>query len=124
MATRSASVIAGLALAGAIAGALLYDGTRADELSTICAPGYARARRAIPLSDYYRISQEAYRRAGIPWPNRHGYILDHRVPLCLGGTWDQSNLQIQTIADAAEKDRLEWRACREVCNGQLSIGAA
>lgn len=43
---------------------------------------------------------------------------------CLGGTWDQSNLQIQTIADAAEKDRLEWRACREVCNGKLSIGAA
>ena len=117
------SLLAGVVLVGASAALLVHDPVPADEVSTICQPGYARSQRIGP-ADYYPIARAAYDRAGIPWSERGGYRLDHRVPLCLGGTWDRSNLEIQTIADAAEKDRLEWRACERVCRGQLSIGTA
>lgn len=122
-ASRTASVIAGLALAGAICGALLYDGTRADELSTICAPGYARSHR-LPADRYYPIAEEAYRRAGVPWSERHTHILDHVVPLELGGGWSQDNLQVQTIGEASRKDALENRAHDLVCAHRVPLEVA
>lgn len=41
-----------------------------------------------------------------------GYIKDHIVPLCAGGADAVDNLQWQTEADAAAKDRREWAQCR------------
>lgn len=41
-----------------------------------------------------------------------GYIVDHLVPLCIGGTDHPSNLQWQTVADARVKDRAELAQCR------------
>lgn len=139
MTGRASSVLAGMVLAGALGALWLpdrlagYDGPRmaqsasaaaADDLrATICAPGYARSQR-LPPERYYPIAEEAYRRAGIPWSQRRGHILDHLVPLCLGGTWDQSNLQVQTIAAAAEKDRLEVATCKAYCAGEIDYGEA
>lgn len=93
------------------------------DVATICAPGYARAQR-LPPARYYPIARTVFARDGIPWLERHGWILDHRVPLCLGGGWDMGNLQLQRPAEAAAKDRIEVRACREVCAGRLSLDAA
>ncbi len=42
-----------------------------------------------------------------------GWIIDHIVPLCLGGADALNNLQWQTIADARTKDRSERAACRK-----------
>lgn len=99
--SRTTSFLAGFALVGALGAAVIAG---SHEEADICRPGYARSQR-LPASAYYPIAEEAYRRAGIPWEERHTHILDHIVPLCLGGTWDQANLQIQTIEAAAAKDR-------------------
>jgi hypothetical protein len=39
------------------------------------------------------------------------YELDHIVPLCMGGSNDRSNLQLQTWADAERKDKDEVALC-------------
>lgn len=41
-----------------------------------------------------------------------GYIKDHIRPLCAGGADSVDNLQWQSKADAAAKDKLEWAECR------------
>lgn len=41
-----------------------------------------------------------------------GWVRDHKVPLCAGGTDHPSNMQWQTVAAAKAKDRGEWRECR------------
>ncbi|HEY3295646.1 MAG TPA: hypothetical protein VGL38_09410 [bacterium] len=51
--------------------------------------------------------REAFRRAGVPWSQRHNYVVDHIVALENGGTNDISNLQIQTKEAAKAKDKLE-----------------
>jgi hypothetical protein len=38
-----------------------------------------------------------------------GYVRDHIVPLCRGGTDSVSNMQWQTIAEAKAKDRWECK---------------
>lgn len=41
-----------------------------------------------------------------------GYVVDHIKPLCAGGPDEPANMQWQTVKDAREKDREEWRTCR------------
>lgn len=41
-----------------------------------------------------------------------GHVVDHRVPLCLGGDDAPYNMQWQTESDGKEKDKDERRACR------------
>ncbi len=118
--SRTTSFLAGFALVGAL-GAAVVAGS--PEGADICRPGFARSQR-LSASAYYPIAEEAYRRAGIPWPERHTHILDHIRPLCLGGTWEQSNLQIQTTLAAAAKDRIEVATCRAYCEGLISMDEA
>ena len=42
-----------------------------------------------------------------------GYVVDHVVPLACGGVDRPSNMQWQTKADAAAKDRLERNGCEK-----------
>lgn len=54
-----------------------------------------------------------------------GLILDHVVPLEVGGSpGDPANFQLQTLADSLAKDALEHRARREVCSGRVSLEQA
>jgi hypothetical protein len=55
---------------------------------------------------------------------RHGFQRDHRVPLCLGGADDASNVWYQPIAEAEIKDRLEWATCEAYCRGDISLEQA
>jgi hypothetical protein len=48
------------------------------------------------------------------------YELDHIIPLCLGGSNNSSNLQLQPWAEARKKDELEVIACKAVRSGRLS----
>jgi hypothetical protein len=52
------------------------------------------------------------------------YELDHIVPLCMGGTNDRSNLQLQTWADADRKDIDEAALCDMVRSHILTCAEA
>src|SRR3954462_10488620 len=78
----------------------------------ICVPGYAREHR-MPYAESAAIKREIL-------PAGHSvseYELDHIVPLCMGGSNDRSNLQLQPWDEAKRKDVDEWRLCRAVCAG-------
>ena len=54
-----------------------------------------------------------------------GHVLDHIIPLALGGAArDASNLQLQTLADGKRKDRIEIKLQCLVCTGQVALGEA
>lgn len=62
-----------------------------------------RTQRNVPTS----VKKELFKRAGIPWSQRHNYVVDHIIALENGGTNDISNLQIQTKEAAKAKDKQE-----------------
>lgn len=104
-----------LALAAVLASASAMAQTPAD----ICVPGYAREHR-MPYAESAAIKRESL-------PAGHSvseYELDHIVPLCMGGTNDRSNLQLQPWDEAKRKDVDEWRLCRAVCAGWVSLDDA
>ena len=41
-----------------------------------------------------------------------GYVVDHVIPLCIGGADSVRNMQWQTDADGLAKDKIEWKQCR------------
>jgi hypothetical protein len=69
-------------------------------------------------------------RDGLPPGPHPNYEVDHRVPLCLGGSDDDANLwaqprrSIEPVWNAERKDELEARLCQLVCSGQLDLGSA
>lgn len=85
----------------------------------ICTPGYAAAHR---MSES---ESQSIKRSLLPAGHRmYEYELDHIIPLCLGGINDRSNLQMQPIDEAREKDKLERKACRMVCRGEIGLDEA
>lgn len=92
-----------LALAAAI---LNPDVTPENIHQTICLPHYAAAyRRAHPVKVK---------------PKR-GYVRDHKIPLSLGGSSDDSNIQYQTREESIWKDRAERELHADVCDGWLHL---
>lgn len=56
-------------------------------------------------------AKDAFKKAtGYP-KGRHGYVIDHIVPLACGGTDLPSNMQWQTAAAAKAKDKTERSGC-------------
>jgi hypothetical protein len=43
---------------------------------------------------------------------RHGYVVDHILPLGCGGADAPSNMQWQTVAEGKAKDKWERNGCR------------
>lgn len=41
-----------------------------------------------------------------------GYIVDHVIPLCAGGSDKPTNMQWQTLNEAKAKDKIERQHCR------------
>jgi hypothetical protein len=52
------------------------------------------------------------------------YELDHVIPLCMGGSNDRSNLQLQRWDEARRKDDDEWALCEMVHEGVLTCDEA
>jgi hypothetical protein len=63
-----------------------------------------------------------YDRLGIT--DRSCCVVDHVIPLELGGRNDLENLQVQDRKSAKEKDRVENFLAREVCLGAISLEEA
>lgn len=86
----------------------------------VCTPGYGRAHRHVT----YVLRDRIYDRDGLPRGARRRYVIDHRIPLEIGGNNDPSNLFAQTRSEASRKDRLENRLHSEVCSGRATLTAA
>lgn len=107
-------------IALALAAALLNPAvTPATVDRTICRPGWTRGIRP-PSSVTQR-----FERQHLPWgANPRAYVVDHRIPLSLGGHPGPANLQLQTVAAGKAKDRDERRLKSAVCHGRMSLGEA
>lgn len=70
----------------------------------------ARYRSASAIAEFKR--QQPCPSNGMPRGPCPGYIIDHVQPLCADGADHPRNMQWQTVVDAKEKDRDEWRTCR------------
>src|SRR5216684_7422473 len=81
--------------------------------AVVCAPSYARSQRLYDTDRdaYWRTVHTVLDAYHVAFADRHGYQIDHRVPLCLGGGNDARNQWPQPLAEAHEKDDLEWAAC-------------
>jgi cytochrome c-type biogenesis protein CcmH/NrfF len=104
--------------------ALNPDVTPETIAQTICVPGYTATVR--PGSSYVTgIKDKIGRDAGLPSDVAGAMILDHIVPLALGGHPRQpSNLQLQDVGESRRKDRIEVKLQCLVCSGQVPLGEA
>lgn len=68
--------------------------------------------------------RELFEAAGIPKDDRKNYVIDHKIPLELGGTNDGSNLQVQSRGEAKRKDRVENYLAEKVRHGEMSLPEA
>lgn len=76
----------------------------------VCQPGYAiAARHLLPHA-----RPQIYRAYGIPRGD-HSYVIDHRVPIELGGANTAANLWPQLKPEAADKDLIENALYAAVC---------
>lgn len=94
---------------------------------TICQAGYtATIRPPVTVTD--KIKTERMAAYGLTGRRPADYELDHLVPLELGGAPSSvANLWPELWAGpdgAHTKDKLENRLHREVCAGQITLGAA
>ncbi len=64
---------------------------------------------------------EAY---GIPFADRGGYVIDHKIPRELAGSDVRANLWPQRYGAAHVKDVRENALHRSVCAGTLTLAAA
>ena len=86
----------------------------------ICGPGYSKAHRHVT----YALRDRIYDRDGLPRGSRRGYVIDHRIPIEIGGSNDPSNLFAQPRSEAKRKDRLEDRLHSDVCSGHTTLADA
>jgi hypothetical protein len=89
----------------------------------ICTPGYATHRRHVTAFNRERSLVEY----GIPESERDKYVLDHLIPLELGGDNSLRNLWPEprdTTPNAADKDYLENDLHRLVCSGAIPLSDA
>lgn len=86
----------------------------------VCTLGFARRHRHVP----YRLRDAVYNRYGLRRGFRRGYVIDHLIPLELGGRNDLANLWPQPRVQSYRKDRDENRLHDAVCTGSESLADA
>ena len=86
--------------------------TESRRRAVVCVAGYATAVRSVSASR----KDSVYRRYHILPTERSRYVIDHLIPLGLGGSNRISNLFPQDTTSARQKDRLEKWARAAVCN--------
>jgi hypothetical protein len=94
--------------------------TQATIGATICRPGYTKTVRNVST----HVKHEVYVEYGIAEAARRRYVIDHLIPLEVGGGNDITNLWPELKADAAAKDVLEGQMHTAVCAGRVSLADA
>ena len=94
--------------------------TQADVASTICRRGYTSTVRNVATQTKHKV----YVAYGISRAAQRGYVIDHLVPLEVGGANGITNLWPETKTDAKAKDALENQMHAAVCAGTVSLAAA
>jgi hypothetical protein len=94
--------------------------TEATIGQTICARGYTSTVRNVSTQTKHRVYVE-YR---ISRSQQRNYVIDHLIPLEVGGANDITNLWPEPKADAKTKDKLENQLHARVCNGSISLADA
>lgn len=62
---------------------------------------------------------------GVPPEGEPDVILDHRIPIVLGGSPDDvSNFILQPADESKDKDRVEVCLARMVCAGKVTLAEA
>ena len=85
---------------------------------TICVPGWTKKIR--PRGAFAKRIKTRLIRALGSAPDLSAFVLDHRLPLALGGAPDDPrNLALQPWKEAPEKNRTETCLARAVCAGRL-----
>jgi hypothetical protein len=115
---RLGSFVAGLALVGVSLGVVW-----GDERDQLCRPGYATSvRPSLEVSQRLKLALCSQHHIA---DCHHGWILDHIIPLELGGDpVADSNLQLQTFAAAHAKDLVENETRRQYCAGKITLEQA
>lgn len=90
-------------------------------LAAICRPGFAASQR--PPESYTEPIKRADMRAyGLAGHSLRNYVLDHLVPLELGGAgYARANLWIQTEHAGHEKDEVENALAADACAGRIPL---
>ena len=89
----------------------------------ICVKGYSSTVRNVTKG----MKDKVYDMYGIPESERKGYVIDHLIPLQIGGSNDIKNLFPQRkdgVINSKTKDKVESFLKREVCKGELELEEA
>jgi hypothetical protein len=98
---------------------------RQDNLdTTTCLRGWTRTVRP-PVSYTGEIKRRMMAEIGVPPEGELDVILDHRIPIVLGGSPDDPrNFILQPADESKDKDRVEVCLARTVCAGHISLDQA
>jgi hypothetical protein len=94
--------------------------TQATITTTICRRGYTGTVRNVSTQTKHKV----YVAYGISRSAQRNYVIDHLVPLEVGGANDITNLWPEPKADAKVKDTLENQMHTAVCAGTISLADA
>ena len=93
--------------------------TQATIGQTICTRGYTAVRN-VSTQTKHRV----YVEYGVARSQQRNYVIDHLIPLEVGGANDITNLRPEPKADAKTKDKLENQLHASVCNGSINLADA
>jgi hypothetical protein len=94
--------------------------TQATIYQTICTRGYTSTIRNVSTKTKSAIYAEYH----VSKSAQRGYVIDHLIPLEVGGSNDIRNLWPQPKPDASKKDTTENLVHDQVCNATLDLTSA
>jgi hypothetical protein len=92
---------------------------KTDTMEIVCPTNYGERAKTVNPS----VQQEVFNSYGQVYPN-DGYVIDHLIPVELGGSSDPKNLWPQKKEEARKKDIAETYLRRLVCDGGYSLPQA
>ena len=92
--------------------------------AVVCTPGYASSVR--PRGEQWReLKDRVYAEYGMPVGSRYGHVIDHEIPIEIGGSpTDIRNLWPQPYDESKQKDVVEDELHALVCDGRMPITQA
>ena len=94
--------------------------TQATIAQTICTRGYTATVRNVST----RTKSKVYAEYHVKKSDQRKYVIDHLVPLEVGGANTLANLWPEPKSDAKIKDQLESQMHTSVCHGHITLADA